>query len=155
MSFDFSALEAAAVTNNFTKGSTRTPIYALSIEDARAKVKVKDGNKKPKEDGSVALTLTFGKRTLPLDVIKPKATRINATAEQVEQFTSVLETAVAEGAFDEIIIAAQAEAEAAANKAKANVEAGVPSEAAEGIDLDALGGEETTEEAGEDELLED
>lgn len=154
MSFDFSALAEAAVSNNFSRSSSRTPMYQLSIEEAREAVKIKDGNKKANEDGSQALTLTLGKHTLGLDVIKPKATRINATADQVEAFTEQLRAAINEGAFDDEIVAAQSKAEASAAKAAANVEAGVPTEAAEGVDLDALGGEETaeTEEAG-DELL--
>ena len=138
------ALAQFAVNNNNAKGTTRTPLYQLSIEDARAKVKVKDGNKVAKEDGSQALTLTLGKHTLSLNVIKPKATRINAEEAQVEEFTSALQVAVDAGKFDDAIIAAQAKADPANKPAEAPVETGeeTEEEAPEGVDLDALGGDE-------------
>lgn len=139
------ALAQFAVNNNNAKGTTRTPLYQLSIEDARAKVKIKDGNKIAKEDGSQALTLTIGKHTLSLDVIKPKATRVNAAADQVEEFTSALQAAVDAGEFDEAIIAAQAKADPANKPAEAPVETGdegEEEEAPEGVDLDALDGED-------------
>lgn len=139
--FDFSALEAAAVSNNFS-GAARTPTYALPVEEARAAVKVRDGNKKPAEDGSQALTLALGKYTLPLDVVKQGATRINASAEQVESFTETLLAAVEAGQFDNEIIAAQKRGEEAANKpaapkADTTVEEETQ-EAPEGVDLDSL-----------------
>lgn len=134
-------LAAAAVANNFTAGNSRTPIYELSIEDARAKVKIKDGNKKPKEDGSQALVLGFGKKNLPLDVIKAGATRVNATADQVEQYTTILQEAIDNGSFDDTIAAAQLAAEEAANAPKVveeTTEEEVVAEAPVGVDLDAL-----------------
>lgn len=138
------ALAQFAVNNNNAKGTTRTPLYQLSIEDARMKVKIKDGNKIAKEDGSQALTLTLGKHTLSLDVIKPKATRVNATEDQVEEFTSALQAAVDAGEFDEAIIAAQAKADPANKPAEAPAETGDEGEeeAPEGVDLDALDGED-------------
>lgn len=140
MAFDFSALVASAVENNNSKSGGSTPSYLLPIEEARKAVKIKDGNKVAKEDGSQALTLTIGRITIGLDAVAPKATRINATAEQVEQFTAVLKEALDAGAFDEAIIAAQAKANPA-NKVAAAKEAIVEADAQEtpdGVDLDEL-----------------
>ena len=125
-----------AVAQNFKAGSaSRTPLEDLSIEEARATVKVGDGNKKPAEDGSKALVLRFGKTTLALDVIAAGATRVNATAEQVEEFTKVLEAEVAAGSFDAAIVAAQARIRegkaAAAAKPKTQTATTVPEPSAE------------------------
>lgn len=143
--FDFSALEAAAVKNNFVKTSSRTPFHELSIEEARKLAKVRDGNKVANEDGSQALTLCVSKYVLPLDVISKGATRVNATAEQVESYTETLLAGVEAGAFDEAIVEAQAKSEATYNARKeggstAPVAEEEPAEeqAPEGIDLDAL-----------------
>ena len=141
MSFDFSALAASAVANNNVRTTHGTPSYLLAIDDARRAVKIKDGNKKPNEDGSVALTLTIGRITMSLEAIAPKATRINATADQVEAFTEQLQAAIDAGAFDSAIVEAQAKANpankiAVAQEALSNgdLEEGAP----EGVDLDAL-----------------
>ena len=139
--FDFSALAANAVSNNNSRTSSTTPSYLLSIEEARVAVKIKDGNKVAKEDGSVALTLTIGRITVALDAIAPKATRINASKEQVEAFTEQLQAALDAGAFDDAIIASQFKANPA-NKVKVVKEALVEAEreegAPEGVDLEAL-----------------
>ena len=144
MSFDFSALAATAVSNNNSKSGGNTPSYLLPIEDARVAVKIKDGNKVAKEDGSQALTLVIGRITVALDVIAKGATRVNATADQVEAFTEQLQAALDAGAFDEAIVAAQAKANPA-NKVKVVKEAleeADREEAPEGVDLDALESEE-------------
>lgn len=144
MSFDFSALAKSAVANNNTRGTTSVPSYLLSIDEARVAVKIKDGNKVAKEDGSQALTLTIGRITVSLDVIAPRATRINATADQVEGYTAQLQEALDAGAFDAAIIAAQAKANPA-NKvaaAKEALEAPLVEGQPEGVDLDALEEEE-------------
>jgi len=108
MSFDFSALAAAAVANNNSKTkATSVAAYLLPLEAARTAVKIKDGNRKPAEDGSQAITLTLGKITLALDVITAGATRVNASQEEVEGFTTMLQEAIEAGAFDEAIVAAQ------------------------------------------------
>jgi organic hydroperoxide reductase OsmC/OhrA len=73
----------------------------------------------PNEDGSQALTLKLGKRKVGLDAVKPKATRINASAEQVAAFTETLLAGVQAGAFDEAIKAVQAAAKQAVEDAKA------------------------------------
>ncbi len=117
--FDFSQLAAFAVSNNFSQQRGGLPVYELSIEDARAKVQVVDGNKVPNEDGSQALTLKLGKRKVSLDAVKKNATRINATAEQVESFTATLKAALEAGAFDSAIEAVQAAAKQAVEDAKA------------------------------------
>ena len=150
--FDFSQLAAVAVANNNSKGNGKTPSYLLPLEEARAAVKISDGNKKANEDGSQALTLTIGRVTIALDAIAPKATRVNATAEQVEAFTATLQAALEAGAFDEAILAAQHKANPANRKAKAEVATtgelveGAP----DGVDLDALDAEEA---AAEDTLV--
>jgi hypothetical protein len=143
--FDFSALAAQAVANNNSKSSGSTPSYLLPIEEARLAVKIKDGNKVAKEDGSQALTLTIGRITIALDVIAPKATRINAEADQVEAFTEQLQAALDAGAFDEAIVEAQAKANPANKPAVAKealVEAEREEGAPEGVDLDALADDE-------------
>jgi hypothetical protein len=117
--FNFEALAQFAVGNNFAQSRGGQPVYELSIEDARAKVVVVDGNKVPNEDGSQALTLKLGKRKVGLDAVKPKATRINASAEQVAAFTETLLAGVQAGAFDEAIKAVQAAAKQAVEDAKA------------------------------------
>lgn len=133
------ALAQFAVNNNNNRAS-KTPTYLLPIEEARTVVKIKDGNKKPKLDGSQALTLTLGKIVLALDAVKPGATRINALPEQVEEFTALLQDALDAGEFDDAIIQAQAKADPA-NKPVASdlVEENVEEEVApEGVDLDEL-----------------
>lgn len=141
MSFDFSALASAAVANNNSKTGGSVPSYLLPLEEARKAVKIKDGNKVAKEDGTQALTLTIGRITIGLDAIAPKATRVNATAEQVESFTEQLQAALEAGAFDDAIIEAQAKANPAnkvASAKEALVEAEREEGAPEGVDLDAL-----------------
>ena len=117
--FDFSALAAAAVANNNKAATAATPAYALSLDEARKVVKVRDGNRKPAEDGTKALTLVLGKITLDLEVIAPGATRVNATPEQEEAFTAQLLAAVEAGAFDNAILTAQFKGDPANRKAKA------------------------------------
>lgn len=148
--FNFEALAQFAVSNNFAQSRGGVPVFDLSIEDARAKVVVVDGNKVPNEDGSQALTLKLGKRKVSLDAVKKGATRINATAEQVAAFTETLLAGVQAGAFDDAIKAVQAAAKQAVEDAKAKgttsaVETGdepelEANEAAEidGLDLDSL-----------------
>lgn len=155
--FDFSALQAFAVSNNFTQSRGGVPVYELSIEDARAKVVIVDGNKVPAEDGSQALTLKLGKRKVSMEAVKAGATRINATAEQVEAFTATLKAALEAGAFDAAIKETQGSAKQAAEDAKtkgkavatetgdeteleANAEADIP-----GLDLTELDDEPSLE----------
>ena len=151
MSFDFSALAASAVANNNATGNGATPSYLLSIEEARKAVKIKDGNKVAKEDGTQAITLSIGRITISLDAVAPKATRINATAEQVEAFTEQLQAGLDAGAFDEAIVAAQAKANPANRvaKAKAALEDPIGDSAPEGVDLDALESEGSEEGEGD------
>lgn len=109
----------AVLDNNKT---ARTPTHLLSIEDARAKVVVKDGNKKAAADGSQALTLVLGRRKLSLDSVAPNATRINAPKDQVDAFTKVLLDAVSDGDFDDAIKTVQAAAKATLDSASVAVE---------------------------------
>lgn len=145
--FNFAELALSAVANNNAKGNGRTPSYLLEIEEARKAVKIGDGNKKAAEDGSQALTLTIGRITIALDAIAPKATRVNATAEQVEGFTAQLRAALEAGAFDEAIVAAQAKANPANKVAttKAALEEALVEGAPEGVDLGELPEEEEAE----------
>jgi len=134
-----------------TVGSTRVPTFELSIEEARAKVVVKDANKKPAANGSQDLVCTLGQKNLSLDVIAKGATRISATVEQVKPFTELLQAEVAKGTFDEAIIEAQdqlrksneerrARAAAAEAAGEATKEALEAEEAAveDGLDLDSI-----------------
>lgn len=97
----------AVANNNAKTARTYTRAWDLSIEKARAKCIVRDGNKNPSEDGSIAIVIGFSKRTLPLTKIKKNATRVNATAEQADQFLALLQAEVDKGTFDEEIITAQ------------------------------------------------
>lgn len=137
-----------AVSNNNTS-QARTPLHSLSIEDARAKVKVKDGNKVAKADGEQALTLTLGKHTLSLDVIKAGTTRLNITADQVEDVTANLQEAVDGGQFDDAIVAAQAKSDPANRKPAASAPVEPPS-APESVDLDALDNSGVSEESSDE-----
>jgi len=148
MSFDFSALASQAVANNNSRSGSATPSYLLTIEEARKAVKIKDGNKVAKEDGTVALTLTIGRITVALDAVAPRATRINCSADQVEAFTEQLQAGLDAGAFDEAIVAAQFKANPA-NKvkvAKESLEDPIAEQAPEGVDLDALEADDSIEE---------
>ena len=105
-------------------------------------MKISDGNKKKAEDGSVALTLGLGKKKLSLDAISKGATRVNATADQIQQFTSILQAAIDGGSFDEEIIRIQTEAQQTVNfllfeptPTAEPAQTEVPS----GVDLDELG----------------
>ena len=134
-------LQAAA-----TGTATRTgepAFHSVTVEEARKSVKVKDGNRKPAEDGSQKLTVVIGKHTLPLDCIKAGTTRVAVTAEQVEGYTEALLAAVADGMFDANIEKAQALAKEQAEKAAANPrtrapKAAVAVEETVGLDLDEL-----------------
>lgn len=111
--FSFESLAAFAVTNNFSSARGGKGLHELTIEEARAKVVVVDGNKVPAEDGSQALTLKLGKRKVSLEAVKAGATRINATKDQVEGFTATLLAGVAAGAFDAAIAEVQKAADPA------------------------------------------
>lgn len=141
MQITLADLQAAA-----TGTATRTgapAFHSVTVEEARESVKVKDGNRKPAEDGSQKLTVVLGKHTLPLDCIKAGTTRVAVTAEQVEGYTNALLAAVAEGMFDAAIARAQELAKAQAEKAAANPRTRSPKVVADvaetaGLDLDEL-----------------
>ena len=135
---------AEAATGTVSRGG-RTPFYAVEVVEARSYVIIKDGNRKPAEDGSQKLTLVIGKHTLPMDCIKPGTSRIAVTVDQIEGYTEALEGALNDGLFDAAIVQAQALAKAQAEKAKAPKAVAVEVEATEGLDLDAL-------EAGDSEV---
>ncbi len=127
---------AAKAIGTVRTGST--PFHAKTVEEARADVKVKDGNRKPSEDGSQNLTVVIGKHTLALDAIKAGTTRVAVTAEEVEGYTEALVAAVAEGLFDEQIAKAQELAKIQAAKPRVARKAAVAAEETEGLDLGAL-----------------
>jgi hypothetical protein len=103
-----------------TGGANRTPVYELTVEAARSRVVIKDSNKQKAEDGSQALSLYLnGKGLMSLDAIQPGASRIVAKADQVQEFTQILEEGVNNGDFDKAIEEAQAKAKAAAEKSAA------------------------------------
>lgn len=145
--FSFGDLATFAVVNNYSSARGGKPLHELSIEEARAKVVVVDGNKVPSEDGTQALTLKLGKRKVALDAVAPRATRINATKEQVADFTARLFAGVAAGAFDAAIAEVQKAADPA-NKVASGKVATVESaddtgeleeeQLPEGLDLDEL-----------------
>lgn len=146
--FNFEELVESAVANNNSKSGGVTPSYLLAIDEARAAVKIKDGNKVAKEDGSQALTVMIGRITISLDVIAPNATRVNATKDKVEAFTAKLQEALDEGVFDSAIVEEQNKANPANRVAKAKdaLQREDAQETPSGLDLDAL------EESEEDDL---
>ena len=127
--------------------SSNTPVYQLDIDAARKAVKIKDGRKVKAEDGSQDLVLTLGRITLGLDAIAAGTNRIQATAEQVEEFTAALQAELDNGLFDEAIVEAQGKAKEAAERAKEKATKVVTAESegltvetadSEGVDLDSL-----------------
>mgnify|MGYP001584216610 CR=1 len=126
------SLAAFAVANNNAKSASRaTKYWELDAVELREFAKVKDGNRKLAEDGGQALVITLGKVRVDLDAIAPKATRVNATAEQVEEFTNLLEDAIGAGDFDEALLDAAEKlnpANKVANVTDSGVEADTPSD---------------------------
>lgn len=140
MTITLADLQAKAIG---TQRAGATPYHAKTVEEARTDVKIKDGNRKPAEDGSQALTVVLGKHTLPLDVIKAGTTRVVVTAEEVEGYTAALQEAVNSGMFDAAIEQAQVLGKAQAEKAAANPRTRKPKtvesvEETAGLDLDEL-----------------
>ena len=144
---ELSALAQFAAKSNYTQANNRKRLWDLSIEEARAAVKVRDagkrdGNRNLAEDGSQALVLGLGRRYLSLDVISKGATRVNASADQVEAFSAVLLAAVEDGAFDDEIVKAQAAAKESAEQRATGVQtkAEEPAEVAapDGLDLESI-----------------
>ena len=139
---ELSALAQFAAKSNYTQTNNRKRLWDLSIEEARNTVKVRDGNRKPAEDGSQALVLGLGRHNLALDVISEGATRVNASADQVEAFSAALLEAVKAGQFDDEIVKAQAAAKESAEQRATGVQtkAEEPAEvdAPDGLDLDSI-----------------
>lgn len=129
----------AAVVSTSRTGAT--PFHAMTVEEARGQVKVKDGNRKPAEDGSQVLTVVIGKHTISSSAISTGATRIGVTADQVEDYTAALQDAINEGLFDEGIAEAQVKAKVQAEKPRTARTKSAPVvvvEETEGLDIDAL-----------------
>ena len=139
MSITLEMLSAAA-TGSATRAASRA-FHTLTVEEARGSVKIKDGNRKPAEDGSQKLTVIIGKHTLPMDCIKADTSRIAVTADQIEGYTEALQGLIDNGSFDEAIEKAQGLAKAQYEKAIANPTkrgAKVVAEDTADLDLDAL-----------------
>jgi hypothetical protein len=139
MSITLEMLQAAA-TGTATRAASQA-FHTLTVAEARPFVKIKDGNRKPADDGSQKLTVVIGKHTLPLDFIKAGTSRIAVTAEQVEGYTAAIQTEIDNGSFDDVIEKAQALAKAQYEKAIANPTKRaikLPVGETEGLDLDAI-----------------
>jgi len=139
MSITLEMLAAAAV--NTATRTNSTAFHTLTVADARPLVKIKDGNRKPAEDGSQKLTVVIGKHTLPLDFIKVGTSRIAVTADQVEGYTAAIQIEIDNGSFDEVIEKAQVLAKAQYEKSLANPvkrKAAAPADETEGLDLDEI-----------------
>lgn len=124
-------------------GNGKTPFYALSIEEARAAVSIRDSRKPANivEGAPVPLALYAGKIRVSLDIISEGATAITVPVEEVEAVEAQLREAIDAGEFDVAITDAQAKGEEAAKKAqatKANSPV-VTEEVAGDVDLDELG----------------
>ncbi len=143
MTISFADIAARATG---TSRVASTPFYKMSVEEARGQVKVKDGNRKPAEDGSAALTVVLGKHTLPLDTFAAGTSRVPVTADEVVAYTEALIAAVKDGSFDVQIAKAQELAEIQANKPRAARKPAVAVEATEGLDLDSLDAPEAAAE---------
>ena len=139
-------------TKTQTKG--QTPFYALSIEEARSKVVIRDARKPQKDDegnviaptGDVPLSLYAGKIRVALDAISDGATAVTVPEDQVEVVTEQLQAALTEGEFDSAIVEAQTKGREAAEKAQASKAAGESAEAVDAepqpdaeVNLDELG----------------
>lgn len=146
MSFDLSVFASLAVANNNSRASS-TPVYMLTIEEAREAILIRDGNKVAKEDGSQALTLKLGRRALSLAAIKKGATRLNVPADSVDAVTEQLQAAIEAGAFDDAIVEAQTLLDPANKPTPTDTPVVTEGdlEPAEGVDLDALDSEEEEE----------
>lgn len=149
------ALLAAVAIGTVSRASSKA-FHTLTVEEARAEVKIKDGFRKPQTDGSQNLTVVIGKHTLPMDCIKAGTSRIAVTADQVESYTEALQELVSNGDFDDAIVKAQALAKAQYEKAVANprkrVTKAEPLET-EGLNLDSLDEESSEDQVDTDEEL--
>lgn len=103
---DFPELEALAEFATGTQARNR-PLHEMSVKEAVQHVKIVDSYKVPKENGEQALALQFGRRKLPLDVIKQGATKLVVPKEQVAKAINLLQNALSNGAFNQVIIDAQ------------------------------------------------
>lgn len=138
-------LEELAVKNNNSR-ATKTPLYELSVEEAREFVKVGDSRRnKPEGDTMQGLDLKLGKVKVAIGGVAglPKGTScLNTPAERVEEVTEALLKAVAAGEFDAAIAEAQAKIVPAAKVAEV-------AELPEDLDLSELDDLEETAKAAE------
>lgn len=142
MSLSKLAAFAAAPVRSQANRKSLPAIWEQSVEEVRARVLIRNRYKTVAEDGSQNLKLTVGSRVLSLGVIKAGAMFIVAAADQVEEFTTLLQAGIDAGDFDGVIADAQAAAKVTAEKAK-NVE-GSKGIAPEGVDLTTLDSGDTT-----------
>mgnify|MGYP001343572553 CR=1 FL=1 len=98
MSFDFAA---AAITS--ASAGSRVSVKDLSVEEARAHVKVVDGNIKKPVEGFQGLTLKLGRVKISMDALAPKAIKIQVADEQVEEVSALMLARVEAGDLDAAI----------------------------------------------------
>tara|TARA_R100000544_G_scaffold35867_1_gene23540 strand:- start:83 stop:538 length:456 start_codon:yes stop_codon:yes gene_type:complete len=103
---DFPELAALAEFATGTQARNK-PLHEMSVKEAVQHVKIVDSYKVPKENGEQALALQFGRRKLPLDVIKGAATKLVVPKDRVVQVTNLLQNAINNGVFNKVIIDAQ------------------------------------------------
>jgi hypothetical protein len=136
-------LVATAVKTAVRK--SKTPLKDLTIELARAAVRISDGNK-IKSETSQGLKLSFGRRSVALDAVAAGAVKFEVLTAQVPEATQKLQALIDAGKFDTAIVACQlAMADALAEPAEKSsvvidttVEtADVPS--VDGLDLSSIG----------------
>lgn len=94
--------------SQFAVGRAQSPrntvsIKDLSVEDARAYVKVVDGNIKKKVEGFQGLTLKLSRVKLSLDIIQKGAQKLQVPEAQVEAVSDQLLGMVDAGNFDTAI----------------------------------------------------
>jgi len=132
-----------------------TPVTEMGIEEARAAVLVRANPHGANEEaGTEELRLRLGKLGIALDVIEKGCVGVTVTADNKEAVSAQLLDAVAQGAFDEAIVAAQEKAKEVAAKKQIRPAKEVASDAElSDLDLDELDAEEPEVEAEDDEEL--
>jgi hypothetical protein len=99
--------QLVAMTVKTAVRKSKTALQDLSIELARAAVKISDGNKTKSEE-SQGLKLSLGRRSVSLDAISVGATKFEVPTAQVGEATALLQAAIDDGTFDAAIVECQA-----------------------------------------------
>ena len=98
--------ELVAVAVKTAVRKSKTPLQDLTIELARAAVKISDGNK-IKSETSQGLKLSFGRRSVALDALAAGAVKFEVLTAQVPEATQTLQALIDDGTFDTAIVACQ------------------------------------------------